>query len=101
MTTLPAVDYLFHLAAQANVRASWGRSFDIFTRDNIQATQRLLDFYVTDAAASSRLKRFIYSSSSSVYGDTELPLREDRMVQPVSPYGVSKLAADRRCLINE
>ncbi|MCP1716129.1 UDP-glucose 4-epimerase [Methanocalculus alkaliphilus] len=99
MDTFPAVDYVFHLAAQAGVRASWGRSFDIYTRDNIQATQRLLDFYATDAAASSRLKRFVYSSSSSVYGDIELPMREDRMVQPVSPYGVSKLAAEHLCYL--
>ncbi|MCP1663249.1 MAG: NAD-dependent epimerase/dehydratase family protein [Methanocalculus sp. MSAO_Arc1] len=120
MTTFPAVDYVFHLAAQAGVRASWGRSFDIYTRDNIQATQRLLDFYATEANApdanatdaaapaaatetggrpSERLKRFVYSSSSSVYGDIELPMREDRMLQPVSPYGVSKLAAEHLCYL--
>ncbi|MDO8840908.1 GDP-mannose 4,6-dehydratase [Methanocalculus sp.] len=99
MDVFPAVDYVFHLAAQAGVRASWGRSFDIYTRDNIQATQRLLDFYATDAEASYRLKRFVYSSSSSVYGDIELPMREDRMVQPVSPYGVSKLAAEHLCYL--
>ncbi len=99
MDAFPVVDYVFHLAAQAGVRASWGRSFDIYTRDNIQATQRLLDFYATDATASPRLKRFVYSSSSSVYGDIELPMREDRMVQPVSPYGVSKLAAEHLCYL--
>ncbi len=95
----PAVDYVFHLAAQAGVRASWGRSFAIYTRDNIQATQRLLDFYATDVVAAEGLKRFVYSSSSSVYGDIELPMREDRMVQPVSPYGVSKLAAEHLCYL--
>ncbi|MCQ1538185.1 NAD-dependent epimerase/dehydratase family protein [Methanocalculus taiwanensis] len=114
MDAFPAVDYVFHLAAQAGVRASWGRSFDIYTRDNIQTTQRLLDFYATHAAPapdadsapdaestppSSRLRRFVYSSSSSVYGDIELPMREDRMVQPVSPYGVSKLAAEHLCYL--
>lgn len=99
MDAFPEVDYVFHLAAQAGVRASWGRSFEIYTRDNIQATQRLLDFYATDPAASPRLKRFVYSSSSSVYGDIELPMREDRMVQPVSPYGVSKLAAEHLCYL--
>lgn len=99
MDCFPAVDYVFHLAAQAGVRASWGRSFDIYTRDNIQATQRLLDFYATDVGASSKLKRFVYSSSSSVYGDVPLPMHEELMLQPVSPYGVSKLAAEHLCYL--
>lgn len=99
MTTFPAVDYVFHLAAQAGVRASWGKSFAIYTRDNIQATQRLLDFYATDVGASSKLKRFVYSSSSSVYGDVPLPMHEELMLQPVSPYGVSKLAAEHLCYL--
>lgn len=90
--TFPLVDYVFHLAAQAGVRASWGESFDIYTRDNIQATQRLLEYY-----KSQKIRKFVYSSSSSVYGDVELPMREDRPVQPVSPYGVTKLAAEHLC----
>lgn len=90
--TFPSVDYVFHLAAQAGVRASWGKSFEIYTRDNIQVTQRLLEFY-----KSQKIRKFVYSSSSSVYGDVELPMREDRMVQPVSPYGVTKLAAEHLC----
>jgi Nucleoside-diphosphate-sugar epimerases len=99
MESFPAVDYLFHLAAQAGVRASWGKSFAIYTRDNIQATQRLLDYYATDAVASPQLKRFVYSSSSSVYGDVPLPMHEELMLQPVSPYGVSKLAAEHLCYL--
>ncbi|MFA7562668.1 MAG: NAD-dependent epimerase/dehydratase family protein [Methanoculleus sp.] len=90
--TFPPVDYVFHLAAQAGVRASWGESFEVYTRDNILATQRLLEFY-----KSQKIRKFVYSSSSSVYGDVELPMREDRMVQPVSPYGVTKLAAEHLC----
>lgn len=90
--TFPSVDYVFHLAAQAGVRASWGKSFEIYARDNVLATQRLLEFY-----ESQEIRKFVYSSSSSVYGDTELPMREDRMVQPVSPYGVTKLAAEHLC----
>lgn len=92
--TFPSVDYVFHLAAQAGVRASWGKSFEVYTRDNILATQRLLEFY-----KSQKIRKFVYSSSSSVYGDVELPMREDRMVQPVSPYGVTKLAAEHLCYL--
>jgi len=94
MERFPPVDYVFHLAAQAGVRASWGKSFDIYTHDNIQATQRLLEFY-----KDTKLRKFVYSSSSSVYGDVPLPMREDQMVQPVSPYGVTKLAAEHLCFL--
>jgi len=89
MKSFPSVDYVFHLAAQAGVRASWGENFEVYTRDNILATQRLLEFY-----KSRKIRKFVYSSSSSVYDDAELPMREDRMVQLVSPYGVTKLAAE-------
>ena len=92
MERFPPVDYVFHLAAQAGVRASWGKSFTIYTRDNIQATQQLLEFY-----RDQEIRKFVYSSSSSVYGDVTLPMREDQQVQPVSPYGVTKLAAEHLC----
>jgi len=94
MEKFPDVDYVFHLAAQAGVRASWGKSFEIYARDNILATQHLLEYY-----KGTPIKKFVYSSSSSVYGDTELPMREDQKVQPVSPYGVSKLAAEHLCYL--
>lgn len=94
MESFPEVDYVFHLAAQAGVRASWGKSFEVYTRDNVQATQHLLEYY-----KNTGIKKFVYSSSSSVYGDAELPMREDRMVQPVSPYGVTKLAAEHLCYL--
>jgi len=84
------LDIVFHLAAQAGVRSSWGTSFKIYTDYNILATQRLLDYFRDRA-----LKRFIYASSSSVYGlCDELPLRETSRPQPLSPYGVTKLAAE-------
>jgi UDP-glucose 4-epimerase len=86
---------VFHLAAQAGVRASWGRDFDLYTNHNVLATQRLLE-----AAVAARTPRLVYASSSSVYGDAaELPLREDARCVPVSPYGVTKLAAEHLCLL--
>jgi UDP-glucose 4-epimerase len=86
-------DVVFHQAAQAGVRASWGRDFDIYTNNNILATQRLLE-----AAKERSLKRFVYASSSSVYGDArKIPVSEDDPTNPVSPYGVSKLAAEHLC----
>jgi nucleoside-diphosphate-sugar epimerase len=95
---LPAVlegtRQVYHLAAQAGVRASWGQEFDRYTEHNVLGTQRLLEA----AAALSERPRVVYASSSSVYGDCEsLPLREDSPCRPVSPYGVTKLAAEHLC----
>jgi UDP-glucose 4-epimerase len=87
------VDVVFHQAAQAGVRASWGESFKIYTDNNILATQMLLE-----ACKGRPIKKFVYASSSSVYGDTtDLPMRESSLPGPVSPYGVSKLAAEHLC----
>lgn len=87
--------HLFHLAAQAGVRKSWGRDFEVYTVNNIEATQVLLE-----AAKSARLERIVYASSSSVYGDTvPMPMREESVLRPVSPYGVSKLAAEQLCYL--
>jgi UDP-glucose 4-epimerase len=87
--------HVFHLAAQAGVRKSWGRDFAIYTVNNIEATQVLLE-----ACAGLALERFVYASSSSVYGDhVPMPMREDALPQPVSPYGVSKLAAEQLCYL--
>ncbi len=84
------VDVVFHEAGQPGVRASWGEEFARYTEDNILATQRLLE-----AAREASLSRFVYASSSSVYGDAErYPTEETDLPQPVSPYGVSKLAAE-------
>ena len=88
------IDVIFHLAGQPGVRASWGAEFPVYTRSNIDATQRLLEA----SRGHHRLKRFVYASSSSVYGDAECyPTSEDLRPQPVSPYGVSKLAAEHLC----
>ncbi|MDI6784908.1 MAG: GDP-mannose 4,6-dehydratase [bacterium] len=95
---LNGVDYIFHQAAQAGVRASWGATFASYTENNVLATQRLLE--AVKRYSQSTLKRFIYASSSSVYGDTDiLPMKEDNRLQPISPYGVTKLAAEHLCYL--
>ena len=87
--------HIFHLAAQAGVRKSWGNAFGIYTANNIEATQVLLE-----AAVGARVERVVYASSSSVYGDlAAIPMREDALPQPVSPYGVSKLSAEQLCFL--
>jgi UDP-glucose 4-epimerase len=87
---LEGAGQVYHLAAQAGVRPSWGRDFEIYADNNVLATQRLLE-----AAVAAGVPRFVYASSSSVYGDAPaLPLREDGVCRPVSPYGVTKLAAE-------
>ena len=91
---LAEVDVVFHQAAMPGVRSSWGADFQVYVDHNIRATQRLLEA----AVGLRRLRRIVYASSSSVYGDApELPLREDAVPQPISPYGVTKLAAEHLC----
>jgi|TARA_B100000959_G_scaffold93649_1_gene99530 UDP-glucose 4-epimerase len=92
---LKGVTHVFHLAAQAGVRRSWGQDFSICTSLNIDVTQALLD-----ACVHQPIERFVYASSSSVYGNqVDLPMREDALPRPVSPYGVTKLAGEQLCLL--
>ncbi|MBP7776894.1 MAG: GDP-mannose 4,6-dehydratase [Acidobacteria bacterium] len=92
---LDGVTHVFHLAAQAGVRKSWGADFKIYTELNIDATQILLE-----ACVGRPIERVVYASSSSVYGDSvAMPMREDALPQPVSPYGVSKLSAEQLCYL--
>jgi len=92
---LEGVKVVFHQAAQAGVRASWGQSFEVYTRNNILATQRLLE-----ACRKRPIERFVYASSSSVYGDkAPLPTPETTPTQPYSPYGVTKLAGEHLTML--
>lgn len=89
-TLLDGVESVFHVAALPGVRSSWGDSFEDYSSHNVYATQRMLE-----ASLRVGVDRFVYASSSSVYGDAaELPMREDAREQPHSPYGVTKLAAE-------
>ena len=89
-------DFIFHQAGQPGVRPSWGQEFEVYVSCNIRSTQRLLEA----VKGSTRLERLVFASSSSVYGETaDLPLREDSLPRPYSPYGVTKLAAEHLCML--
>jgi UDP-glucuronate 4-epimerase len=90
---LQGVDVIFHQSGQPGVRASWASGFSSYVQGNIVVTQRLLE-----AARKSPISRFVFASSSSVYGDalTELT-SEDDLPRPQSPYGVTKLAGEHLC----
>jgi nucleoside-diphosphate-sugar epimerase len=85
---LAGVDGVFHLAGQPGVR-SFGEAFPSYVRGNVLATQP-----VFEACARAGV-RVVFSSSSSVYGDTEAyPTPEDAEPRPISPYGVTKLTGE-------
>jgi nucleoside-diphosphate-sugar epimerase len=78
---LDGVTHVFHLAAQAGVRRSWGTEFGVYTGLNVDATQCLLE-----ACTKRPIERLVYASSSSVYGDdVAIPMLETALPQPVSP----------------
>ena len=91
-THLNGVEVVFHLAGRAGVRASF-TSEAFYIRDNVVATERLLA-----ATRRAGVRRLVYASSSSVYGDGAVPFREDGPLVPISPYGKSKLEAEKACL---
>jgi len=92
VSVLKGTEAVYHLAGQPGVRGSWGSSFHRYVTNNIQTTQRLLE-----ECKALKIKRFIYTSSSSVYGDVGEVLSESLHCQPRSPYGVTKLAAEGLC----
>ncbi|MER7571263.1 NAD-dependent epimerase/dehydratase family protein [Streptomyces sp. NPDC126514] len=86
-------DAVYHLAGQPGVRGSWGDRFALYLERNVLVTQRVLE-----AARDARLPRLVFASSSSVYGEAEsCPTPETVRPRPVSPYGVTKLAAEQLC----
>jgi nucleoside-diphosphate-sugar epimerase len=86
-----SVDVVFHLAAQAGVRPSWGDRFGRYVEANVIATQCLLDA----CRQARRSPRVVFASSSSVYGDPGGgPSAEDDGLRPRNPYGVTKVAGE-------
>ncbi len=87
---LDGVDVVFHQAAQPGVRQSWDHHFGDYASHNVLGTQRLLD-----ASRHAGVSRFVYASSSSIYGNAlQYPTFEDTVPAPFNPYGVTKLAAE-------
>jgi len=91
---LDSVQVVYHLAAMPGVRTSWGTDFQSYVDHNIVATQILLE-----AASKCSLKKFIYISTSSVYGEKTGKVAEDSIPTPLSPYGVSKLSGEYLCKV--
>jgi nucleoside-diphosphate-sugar epimerase len=92
---LGPVDVVFHQAGQPGVRLSWGEGFAVYNDLNVLATQRLLE-----ASRTAGIERFVYASSSSVYGNAvRYPTSETDLPQPMSPYGVTKLAGEHLCVL--
>jgi len=90
---IDGTDVVFHQAGQPGVRDSWRAGFEPYVRQNVLVTQRLLG-----AVVESPVDRFVFASSSSVYGDApEYPTSEEDVPAPQSPYGVTKLAAEHLC----
>jgi nucleoside-diphosphate-sugar epimerase len=90
---LAGTDVVLHHAGQPGVRPSWGKSFADYVSHNVLGTQRLLE-----ASRRAGVARFVYASSSSVYGNAlAYPTTESTLPQPFSPYGATKLAAEHLC----
>ena len=90
---LADADVVFHLAGRAGVRSSFALQ-EQYHNDNVLSTDLLL----AASHDTHSVRRLVYASSSSVYGDAPLPFRENAVPAPVSPYGLTKLQAERLCL---
>jgi nucleoside-diphosphate-sugar epimerase len=86
-------EYVLHLGAFTHVGKSWHR-VDECVQANVQGTVNLLQ-----ALARFEPRRFVYTGTSEIYGDIDVPFREDARVNPISPYSVSKYAGERFCRV--
>ncbi|AFM00133.1 MULTISPECIES: NAD(P)-dependent oxidoreductase [Desulfitobacterium] len=91
---LEGVDVIYHLAAIPGVRTSWGSDFQLYVDHNIVATQLLLE-----VVRECPVSKFIYISTSSVYGEKAGKVAETSIPTPLSPYGVSKLTGEYLCKV--
>lgn len=91
---LLGVDVIYHLAGMPGVRSSWGKDFDPYVTNNILVTQRLLE-----AVKNKPVKKFIYASTSSVYGEKTGKVSENAYLTPLSPYGITKLTGEHLCQV--
>ncbi|MCM3440433.1 NAD-dependent epimerase/dehydratase family protein [Metabacillus halosaccharovorans] len=91
---LKEVDAIYHLAGMPGVRSSWGKDFDPYVTNNILATQRLLE-----VVKNKNLTKFIFASTSSIYGEKSGKVSEDSIPAPLSPYGITKLTGEHLCQV--
>ncbi|MBH5318274.1 NAD-dependent epimerase/dehydratase family protein [Paenibacillus sp. GSMTC-2017] len=91
---LADVDIVYHLAGIPGVRNSWGADFANYVHNNIDITQQLLE-----ACVGKNIKKFVFISTSSVYGDTVGMVSENALPSPLSPYGVTKLTGEQLCRV--
>ncbi|RYM02219.1 NAD-dependent epimerase/dehydratase family protein [Sporolactobacillus sp. THM7-7] len=91
---LQGIQIIYHLAGMPGVRSSWGKDFDPYVTNNILVTQRLLE-----AVKGKPLQKFIYASTSSVYGEKNGKVLEETILTPLSPYGITKLTGEYLCRV--
>lgn len=92
--TLKGIDVVYHLGGIPGVRSSWGTSFEYYVSSNILVTQQLLE-----ACRSASITKFIFASTSSVYGEKFGKVAEDAELTPLSPYGVTKQTSEQLCRV--
>ncbi|MEH7380584.1 NAD-dependent epimerase/dehydratase family protein [Bacillus sp. JJ1533] len=91
------IDIVYHLAGMPGVRSSWGNDFDLYVTNNILVTQKLLEA----AKNHKSIKKFIFASTSSVYGEKNGRVSENMSLTPLSPYGITKLTGEHLCKVYE
>jgi len=89
---MKGIDVIYHLAGMPGVRSSWGNDFDDYVTNNILLTQRLLE-----SVKGLPVKKFIYASTSSIYGEKSGMVKESDYPLPLSPYGITKLSGEHLC----